>query len=76
MPGQNFDPSTDSVLGVQGTARLSDKFDLTVQAVSRQAAGYDYTPHITWAYLHYRPTPPSPCGLAAPPPRSSCSPTP
>lgn len=55
MPGQNFDPSTDSVLGVQGTARLSDKFDLTVQAVSRQAAGYDYTPHITWAYLHYRP---------------------
>ncbi|WP_374243618.1 hypothetical protein [Zoogloea sp.] len=57
MPGQNFDPSTDSVLGVQGTARLADKFDLTVQAVTRQAAGYDYTPHITWAYLHYRPTP-------------------
>ncbi len=57
MPGQNFDPSTDSVLGVQGTARLSDNFDLTVQAVSRQAAGYDYTPHITWAYMHYRPTP-------------------
>ena len=56
-PGQNFDPSVDSVLGIQGTGRLHDQLDLTVQAISRQATGYNYTPHITWAYLRYRATP-------------------
>lgn len=56
-PGQNFDPSIDSVLGIQGSGRLHDQLDLTVQAISRQATGYGYTPHITWAYLRYRATP-------------------
>jgi len=56
-PGQNFDPSVDSVLGLQGTGHLHDQLDFTVQAISRQAVGYNYSPHITWAYLRYRATP-------------------
>ena len=56
-PGQNFDATTDSVLGVQGTARLHDQLDATVQAVTRQTVGYDYSPRISWAYLRYRATP-------------------
>lgn len=57
MPGQSFDPSIDSVLGLQGTAQIHDRVDFTLQAVSRQTAPYDYTPHVTWAFLHYRATP-------------------
>lgn len=57
MPGQSFDPSIDSVLGLQGTAQLHDRVDFTLQAVSRQSAGDDYIPHVTWAFLHYRATP-------------------
>ena len=56
-PGQNFDATADTVLGLQGTGRLHEQLDLTVQAISRQAVGYNYTPHITWAYLSYRATP-------------------
>ena len=56
-PGQNFDATTDSVLGVQGTARIHDQLDATVQAVTRHTAGYDYAPRISWAYLRYRATP-------------------
>lgn len=56
-PGQNFDATTDSVLGVQGTARLHDQLDATVQAVTRQTVDYEYTPRISWAYLRYRATP-------------------
>lgn len=55
--GQDFDASADSVLGLQGTGRIDDRLDLTIQAISRQAVGYNYTPHVTWAYLHYRATP-------------------
>jgi len=56
-PGQNFDATADTVLGLQGTGQLNDQFDLTVQAISRQAVGYNYTPHVTWAYLNYRASP-------------------
>ncbi len=55
--GQSFDASTDSVLGLQGTGRIDDRFNVTIQAITRQAAGYNYTPHVTWAYLNYQATP-------------------
>ncbi|MDD3353183.1 hypothetical protein [Zoogloea sp.] len=55
--GSTLDPSVDSVFGLQGTGRISDTLDFTVQAVTRKQPGDTYTPQITWAFLRYRITP-------------------
>lgn len=46
---------TDSVLGVQLNATLTDQFDAVIQAVSRRRYDSSSNPDITWAFLRYSP---------------------
>jgi hypothetical protein len=47
---------TDSMLGLQMTARPSAQFEATVQLVSRNAIDVGHRPQVTWAYVKYKPT--------------------
>jgi hypothetical protein len=48
--------SPDTMLGMQLTARPSEQFEATVQAVSRHAIDVNYRPQISWAYLKFKPS--------------------
>lgn len=52
--GRDFDPTVDSVLGLQMTGRLHPSTNITVQAVSRKGVDDSYAPQITWAFLRYQ----------------------
>lgn len=53
--GGHPDLGTDSVLGVQLNASLTDQFDAVIQAVSRRRSDSSSNPDITWAFLRYSP---------------------
>jgi hypothetical protein len=53
--GGHLDAGTDSVLGVQLNASITDQFDAVIQAVSRRRSDSSSTPDITWAFLRYSP---------------------
>jgi hypothetical protein len=50
-----IDFNTDSIAGVQFDARLSSKFDVVVQGVSRQRADGDWDPQFTQAFVRWSP---------------------
>jgi hypothetical protein len=47
--------ATDSLAGIQFDARLSSRFDVLVQAVSRQRADGDWAPEVTQGFVRYTP---------------------
>ena len=55
VQGGRPDLGTDSVLGVQLNASLTDQFDAVIQAVSRRRSDSSANPDITWAFLRYSP---------------------
>ena len=46
----------DSMLGVQLTARPSNRLEASLQLVSRHNIDVGYTPQVTWAYAKFKPT--------------------
>lgn len=50
-----LDLGTDTVLGIQLNARLTERFDAVIQAVSRGQANSSWSPDLTWAFLRYSP---------------------
>lgn len=50
-PGRSFDTSVDSVLGVQGSAHLTSKADITLQVVSHKGPDDSFKPQVTWSFL-------------------------
>ena len=50
-----IDFGTDSIAGVQLDARLSPKFDVVLQGVTRQDAHGDWTPQLTQGFLRWSP---------------------
>ena len=55
--GTDFDPSVDSVLGVQASLILSNALDLTVQSVVRKGVADSYSPQLTWGFLRFQAMP-------------------
>jgi len=53
--GGRLDLGTDSVLGAQMNARLTDQFDAVIQVVSRQQSDSSWNPEINWGFLRYNP---------------------
>lgn len=51
--GTTPDLSVDSVLGLQGSFKLSETLDLTVQSVIRKGRSDSYTPQVTWSFLRF-----------------------
>ncbi|THF65368.1 hypothetical protein [Pseudothauera rhizosphaerae] len=53
-PGRNrLDFGTDTLVGVQGSLRVGQASDFTVQAVSSETPHGDYDPRIAWAFWRY-----------------------
>jgi hypothetical protein len=50
-----IDFGTDSIAGVQLDARLSSKFDVVLQGVSRQRADGDWAPQVTQGFVRWSP---------------------
>jgi hypothetical protein len=50
-----LDLETDSVAGLQINTRLSDKFDVVLQGVTRQRADGDWNPRLLQGYLRFSP---------------------
>lgn len=46
---------TDSIAGVQFDARLASKFDVMLQAVTRQRADGDWSPYVTQGFVRWSP---------------------
>jgi hypothetical protein len=51
--GTALDLSVDSVLGLQGSFKFSEKLDITVQSVVRKGRGDSYNPQLTWSFIRF-----------------------
>jgi hypothetical protein len=53
-PGGNyFDTGLDTLLALQGSFRIADNLDATVQLISIEDEKGNYTPQVSWAFLRY-----------------------
>lgn len=55
-PGKNrVDLGTDTLAGVQGSLRLGDASDFTLQIMASETPRGDYDPRVSWAFWRYNP---------------------
>jgi len=55
--GSKWTGRTDSVLGLQANWRLADNAEVVMQGVSRYRPQGNFSPELTWAFVHYDPAP-------------------
>ena len=53
----NWSPNVDSLVGVQGTAKLSPRLTAVLQVISEQNYDNSYRPHVEWVNIKYQATP-------------------
>ncbi|WP_168169354.1 porin [Kushneria phosphatilytica] len=54
---EGWSARTDSLLGAQAALKLNDRFDVTLQGISRYHYSGDFSPQLTWAFVRYTPSP-------------------
>lgn len=52
-----WSPDVDSLLGVQGTAKITPRLTAVMQIISEQNYDKTYRPHVEWANIQYQATP-------------------
>ncbi|RKR07486.1 hypothetical protein C7446_0298 [Kushneria sinocarnis] len=55
--GEGWSARVDTLLGGQVDLKLNDRFDVTLQGISRYHHEGDFSPELTWAFLRYTPSP-------------------